>query len=157
IVNVTAKDKGTSKEQHITIQNSGNLSEDEVKRMQQEAEANAEADKARKAKVDARNHLDSLVYTAEKTLKDAGDKAEAADKTALEEAIPSAKVQLESDDISLLESEGQKLSEAMQKVGAAMYKDMPGEPGAPEEVEAHEDEGHADAGTSGPVEGEVVD
>jgi molecular chaperone DnaK (HSP70) len=82
IVNVKATDKGTGKEQHITIQNSGNLSEDEVKRMQQEAEANAETDKKRKALIEARNHLDSLVYTAEKTLKDAGDKAKAEDKTA---------------------------------------------------------------------------
>lgn len=159
IVNVKAADKGTGKEQHITIQNSGNLSEDEVKRMQQEAEVNAEADKKRKELVESRNHLDSLVYTAEKTLKDAGDKAKAGDKTALEEAVTAAKAQLESDDKDLLEKEGQKLSEAMQKVGAAMYKDMPGAEGAPEEVEATEDEGKTDAKPEGeaPVEGEVVD
>jgi len=160
IVNVTAKDKGTGKEQHITIQNSGNLSEDEIKRMQAEAETNAEADKQRKAKVEARNHLDSLVYTAEKTLKDTGDKASAEDKSALEAAIASAKSQLESDDISLLETEGQKLSEAMQKVGAALYQNAPGAEGAPEEVESTEDEGRTDnsgPNSTGPVEGEVVD
>jgi molecular chaperone DnaK len=163
IVNVKATDKGTGKEQHITVQNSGNLSEDEVKRMQQEAEQNAESDKKRKAQVEARNHLDSLVYTAEKTLKDAGDKASADDKSALTEAIKSAKAQLESDDTDLLESEGQKLSEAMQKVGAAMYQKSdtpePGTEGAPEEVEATEDEGQpaADKSDSDPVEGEVVD
>jgi len=154
IVNVKATDKGTGKEQHVTIQGSGNLSEDEVKRMQQEAEANAEADKKRKALVEARNQLDSMVYTAEKTLKDAGDKASAEDKTALEEAIKSAKAQLESDDASLLEFEASKLSEAMQKVGAAMYQGAPGTTGAPEEVEATEDEGKTG---DGPVEGEVVD
>jgi molecular chaperone DnaK len=159
IVNVKASDKGTGKEQHITIQNSGNLSEDEVKRMQQEAEVNAEADKKRKDLVESRNHLDSLVYTAEKTVKDAGDKAKAEDKSALEDAIKSAKAQLESDDKEILEKEGQKLSEAMQKVGAAMYQDAPGTEGAPEEVEAHEDEGRSDAtkASDDPVEGEVVD
>jgi molecular chaperone DnaK len=159
IVNVKAGDKGTGKEQHITIQNSGNLSEDEVKRMQQEAEVNAEADKKRKDLVEARNQLDSMVYTAEKTLKDAASKAKDEDKTALEAAIKDAKAQLESDDKDLLEKEGQKLSEAMQKVGAAMYQDAPGTESAPEEVEAHEDEGRTDSKHEGdaPVEGEVVD
>jgi len=157
IVNVKAADKGTGKEQHITIQNSGNLSEDEVKRMQQEAEANADADKQRKILVEARNRLDSTVYTAEKTLKDAGDKASAEDKSALEQAITSAKAQLESDDKDLLEQEANKLSEAMQKVGAAMYtqSSAPGGEQAPQEVEATEDEGKTTG--DGPVEGEVVD
>jgi molecular chaperone DnaK len=156
IVNVKASDKGTNKEQHITIQNSGNLSEDEVKRMQQEAEANAESDKKRKELVEARNHLDSMVYTAEKTIKDAGDKASADDKSALEDAIKAAKDVLDSDDKDVLEKEGNKLSEAMQKVGAAMYQNAPGTEGAPEEVEATEDEGKTSEG-EGPVEGEVVD
>ncbi len=157
IVNVKAADKGTGKEQHITIQNSGNLSEDEVKRMQQEAEQNAEADSKRKILVDARNRLDSTVYTAEKTLKDAGDKASSEDKSALEEAIKAAKAQLESDDKDLLEQEADKLSEAMQKVGAAMYQESsaPGGEQAAPEVESTEDEGQT--GDSGPVEGEVVD
>ena len=162
IVNVKAVDKGSSKEQHITIQNSGNLSEDEVKRMQQEAETNAESDKARKALIEARNHLDSMVYTAEKTLKDAGDKAPEDDKTTLQAAVTSAKDLLAKDDseVSALEKEASELSEKMQKVGAAMYAAGTGEPsgqpgteGAPEEVESHEDEGKTD----GPVEGEVVD
>jgi molecular chaperone DnaK len=168
IVNVKAKDNGTGKEQHITIQNSGNLSEDEVKRMQQEAEANAEADSKRKILVEARNHLDSLVYTGEKTLKDVGDKADAADKTALEEAIKAAKAELESDDKDKLESLANDLSEKMQKVGAAMYKDgmptdstAPGAENAPEEVGAHETDGRPADGTKSdgdaPVEGEVVD
>jgi molecular chaperone DnaK len=152
IVNVKAVDKGTGKEQHITIQGSGNLSEDEIKRMQQEAEANAEDDKHRKDLVESRNHLDSLVYTAEKTLKDAGSKATDADKDALQKSINEAKAQLESDDKEVLERVGNTLSEAMQKVGAAMYQQAPGGEEAPEEVEAHEDEGQ-----TGPEEGEVVD
>ncbi len=161
IVNVKAVDKGSGKEQHITIQNSGNLSEDEVKRMQQEAEANADSDKKRRQLVEARNQLDGLVFTAERTLKDAGDKADAADKAALEEAIKTAKAELESDDMDKLNSLGQDLSEKMQKVGAAMYKDaaaqeaaQPGGDAAAPEVEAHEADGQKS--DSGPVEGEVV-
>ncbi len=167
IVHVKATDKGTGKEQHITIQNSGNLSEDEVKRMQQEAEANAETDKARKELIETRNHLDSLVYTGEKTLKDAADKASAEDKTALEEAIKAAKAELESDDRDKLKSLADDLSEKMQKVGAAMYAaggpseaGQPGTEGAPEEVGAHEADGQPADGAKadeGPVEGEVVD
>jgi molecular chaperone DnaK len=162
IVNVKASDKGSGKEQHVTIQNSGNLSDEEVKRMQQEAEANAEGDKARKELIEARNHLDSLVYTAEKTLKDAGDKASEEDKTATQAAVDAAKELLKKEDASKdeLEKQGMDLSEKMQKVGAAMYAaggtseaGEPGTEGAPEEVEAHESDGHTDE----PVEGEVVD
>jgi molecular chaperone DnaK len=163
IVNVKASDKGSGKEQHVTIQNSGNLSEDEVKHMQQEAEANAETDKARKALIEARNHLDSLIYTAEKTVKDAGDKASEDDKKAVEEAVTVSKELLAKEDVDkdALEKQAMDLSEKMQKVGAAMYAaggpseaGEPGTEGAPEEVESHEDEGRTD---EGPVEGEVVD
>jgi molecular chaperone DnaK len=162
IVHVKATDKGTGKEQHITIQGSGNLSEEEVKRMQHEAEANAESDKKRKEMIENRNHLDSLVYTAEKTLKDAGDKAPEEDKKAVQEAIDASKELLKKEDASKeeLEKQGMDLSEKMQKVGAAMYaaggpseEGMPGTEGAPEEVGSTEDEGKTD----GPVEGEVVD
>ena len=157
IVNVKASDKGSGKEQHITIQNSGNLSEDEVKRMQQEAEVNSEGDKKRKELIEARNHLDSLVYTAEKTLKDAGDKASVEDKKAVEEAVEASKELLKKDDVDkdALEKQALDLSEKLQKVGAAMYQDAPGTEGAPPEVEAHETEGHTNG--DGPVEGEVVD
>jgi molecular chaperone DnaK len=154
IVNVKASDKGTGKEQHITIQNSGNLNEDEVKRMQQEAEAHADEDKARRELVEAKNQLDSTIYTAEKTLKDGGEKASDEDKKALEEAIAEAKTKVESEDKDELEKAANTLSEAMQKVGAAMYAaNAPGGEDAPTEVEATEDEGQTDE----PVEGEVVD
>jgi molecular chaperone DnaK len=155
IVNVKATDKGSGKEQHITIQNSGNLSEEDVKRMQQEAEANAETDKARRAVVDARNNLDGTVFTAEKTLKDAAEKAEADDKTALEEAIKAGKEVLAKEDATKeeLEKTATDVSEKMQKVGAAMYATAPGGEDAPTEVEAEEKDGKTDE----PVEGEVVD
>ena len=151
-----AVDKGTGKEQHITIQGSGALSEDEIKRMQKEAEVNAEADKTRKEMVESRNQLDGMVYTAEKTIKDAGEKAEADDVKALEEGIAAAKELLVKKDATKddLEKHASELSEKMQKVGAALYKDMPGAEGSPEEVEATEDEGKT---AEGPVEGEVVD
>ena len=154
IVNVKAADKGTGKEQHITIQNSGNLSEDEVKRMQQEAETHAEEDKQRKDLVEGRNLLDSTIYTAEKTLKDAADKASAEDKKALEDELVAAKAKLESTDKDELEKAAASLSEAMQKVGAAMYASAPGGEDAATEVEDHEADGKTD---TGPVEGEVVD
>ena len=154
IVNVKAADKGTGKEQHITIQNSGNLSEDEVKRMQQEAETHAEEDKQRKDLVEGKNQLDSTIYTAEKTLKDAAEKATDDDKKALEEAIVTAKASLESTDKAELEKAASTLSEAMQKVGAAMYASAPGGDDAPTEVEANEADGKA---SEAPVEGEVVD
>jgi molecular chaperone DnaK len=152
IVNVKATDKGSGKEQHITIQNSGNLSDEEIKRMQQDAEANAEADKTRRAVVDARNGLDGTVFTAEKTLKDAAEKAEADDKTALEEAIKVGKEVLAKEDASKeeLEKTASDISEKMQKVGAAMYDAAPGGEDAPVEVEAEEKDGT-------PVEGEVVE
>lgn len=157
IVNVSAKDKATGKEQHITIQNSGNLSEDEVKRMQAEAEANAETDKKKRELVDAKNQLNGMIYTAEKTIKDAGDKAKEEDKKALEEAITEAKSKLESEDAEVLIKAAEELSTKMQTVGAAMYQaaaaDAPGGEDAPEEVEATEEDGRTD----GPVEGEVVD
>ncbi len=154
IVNVSAKDKATSKEQHITIQNSGNLSEEEVKRAQAEAEANAEEDKKKRELVDAKNQLDGMIYTAEKTLKDAGDKAKDEDKKELEEAIEEAKKHVEAESKEELEKAASELSEKMQKVGAAMYEaataDAPGGENAPEEVEATEKDGEPD-------EGEVVD
>jgi molecular chaperone DnaK len=154
IVNVKAADKGTGKEQHITIQNSGNLNEDEVKRMQQEAETHADEDKARRELVEAKNQLDSTIYTAEKTLKDGGEKASDEDKKSLEDAIAEAKTKLESENKDELETAANTLSEAMQKVGAAMYAaNAPGGEDAPTEVEATEDEGKTDE----PVEGEVVD
>jgi molecular chaperone DnaK len=157
IVNVKATDKGTGKEQHITIQNSGNLSETDVKRMQQEAEQHATEDKKRKELVEARNHLDGLVYTGDKTLKDAGDKAPAEDKKALEEALAAAKGDLGSDDAELLHKHAEDLMEKMQKVGAAMYAAQPGGNAAPEEVEKTEHDGQTGSASDGPVEGEVVD
>ena len=122
--------------------------------MQAEAEANAETDKKRKDLIEARNHLDGLVYTAEKTIKDAGDKATDEDKKTAQDAIDEAKKALadEASTPEIFEKVAMDLSEKIQKVGAAMYADAPGGDAAPEEVEATENDGKTE-----PTEGEVVD
>ena len=158
IVNVKAVDKGTNKEQHITITGSGSLSDEDIKKAQAEAETHAEEDKKKKALVEARNNLDNTIYTAEKTIKDAGDKAKDEDKTALQTAIDDAKKQQASEDQEVLEKTAKELSEKMQTVGAAMY-----EAAAAENKEAGADGSspasstEADAKPETPVEGEVVD
>ncbi|TAK89183.1 molecular chaperone DnaK [Patescibacteria group bacterium] len=154
IVHVSAKDKGTGKENSIQITGSGNMSDEDIKKAQAEAEAHADEDKKKKELVEARNTLDNMIYQGEKTLKDAGDKAKPEDKTALEEALKEAKSKVESDTKDELEAAGKALSEKMQTVGAAAY-------------EAASDEAKKDEGAAGstdeakkddePVEGEVVD
>ena len=122
IVNVSAKDKATGKEQHITITGGGNLSEDEIKQMQTDAEAHAEEDKKKKEQVEAKNHADTLVYTAEKSLKDAEGKVDDETKKSVEEAIADVKSKLEGDDTEALKKATESLNEKLQKVGEAMYK-----------------------------------
>jgi molecular chaperone DnaK len=154
IVNVSAKDKGTGKENSIKISGSGNLSDEDIKKAQAEAETHAEEDKKKKELVEARNNLDSLIYQAEKTLSDAGDKVKAEDKANLETALKDAKAKVESDIKEDLESVAKNLSEKMQAVGAAMYEQASDAP----EVETTEADGKtANPDSEEPVEGEVVD
>ena len=124
ILNVTAKDKATSKEQKITIKGAVGLSEDEVKVAQAEAEKHAEEDQVKKEAVEARNKADTLVFTAEKTLKDAGDKAKPEDKQQVEEEVKKVKELLanESTAKEQLEEAANKLSEVLQQVGASLYQ-----------------------------------
>jgi molecular chaperone DnaK len=150
IVHVTATDKATGKEQKITITASSGLSDEEIKQMQKDAEVHADEDKKRKELVDLRNMADALVYTAEKTLKDAGDKAKDGDKKAVEEKVEELKKLKDSDDKEAIQKAYDELSEVIQKVGAAMYQQPEGEAPAGEE-KAEE------AKTEEPVEGEVVD
>jgi molecular chaperone DnaK len=123
ILNVKALDKGTNKEQKITISGSSGLSKEEVERMAKEAEAHADEDRKRREAVDARNNADSLTYSAEKALKDAGDKVDAATKTEIEEKIKAVKDLLgqENPDVEALKKATEELSGSIQKVGAAMY------------------------------------
>lgn len=124
IVNVSAKDKGTNKEQRITIQASGGLSDADIEKMVKDAEANAEADKKRRAGVEARNQGESLVHSAEKSLKDYGDKVGADDRKAIEDAIADLKAELEKDeaDAEAIKTKSERLAEVSMKLGQAMYE-----------------------------------
>ncbi len=124
IVNVSAKDKATNKEQKITITGGGSLSDEEIKKMQQDAEAHAEDDKKTKAMVEARNHADTLIYTAEKTLVDAGDKVSDDDKKPVVEAIAALKEQKDTQDIEELGKLSEDLNTKLMKIGEQMYKDQ---------------------------------
>tara|TARA_B100002051_G_scaffold127138_1_gene120985 strand:+ start:564 stop:2531 length:1968 start_codon:yes stop_codon:yes gene_type:complete len=122
IVNVSAKDKATGKEQQIRIQASGGLSDDDIEQMVQEAEANAEADKERREGVEVRNTADALVHTAEKNLIEHGDKVPDDDKAAIETAVAKLKEALEGDDLEVIQEKVNSLNEASMKLGEAMYK-----------------------------------
>ncbi|WP_062226698.1 molecular chaperone DnaK [Aureimonas frigidaquae] len=124
IVNVSAKDKGTNKEQRITIQASGGLSDADIEKMVKDAEANADADKKRRAAVEAKNQAESLVHSAEKSLKDYGDKVSQDDRTAIETAIADLKSELEASepDASAITAKSERLAEVSMKLGQAMYE-----------------------------------
>lgn len=132
ILNVTAKDKATGKASTIKITGSTGLSKEEVEKMKAEAEAHAAEDTAKKDRIEARNKADNMMYVAEKTLKDAGDKAKPEDKTAIEEKVKALKDILESGTKEDLETKTSELSDAVQKVGASMYQNQPagGQPSA---------------------------
>ena len=123
ILNVKAVDKATNKEQVVTIKGAVGLSEEEVKNAQAEAEKHAEEDQKKKARVEAKNQADALVFTAEKTIKEAGEKLKDDDKKAVEEEIKNVKAVLANEKATKeeLEEASKKLSEVLQKAGAAMY------------------------------------
>ncbi|MEM7544747.1 MAG: molecular chaperone DnaK, partial [Pseudomonadota bacterium] len=122
IVSVSAKDKGTDKEQKITIQASGGLSEDDIEKMVKEAEENAEADKQKKESVEAKNHAESLVHSTEKSLVEHGDKVDDETKASIEAAIAELKEANEGDDIEDIKAKTQALTETAMKLGEAIYK-----------------------------------
>jgi molecular chaperone DnaK len=152
IVNVSAKDKATGKEQQIRIQASGGLSDDDIERMVKEAEENADADKKRRELVDARNNADSMIHTAEKSLSEYGDKIEDADRTAIETAVADLKEVAEGDDLEAINAKTEALSQASMKLGEAMYKAQQAE----QEAEGG-DAGAADADASKSDDESVVD
>ena len=122
IVNVSAKDKATNKEQAIRIQASGGLSDADIEKMVKDAEANAEADKKKKELVEAKNQGESLVHSTEKTLKEHGDKISAAEKSQIENEIKALKTALEAEDLSVIKEKTESLMQASMKLGEAMYK-----------------------------------
>ena len=124
ILNVSAMDKATKKEQKITIKNATQLTDEEVDKMKADAEKHAEEDKKKKEEAETRNQAETLVFTAEKTLKDAGNKVKEEDKKDIEGKIKKVKDELAKQDIDkeALDGASKELSEALQKVGAAMYE-----------------------------------
>ena len=131
IVNVSAKDKATGKEQQIRIQASGGLSEEDIERMVKEAEENAEADKKKREMVDARNQADSLVNETEKNLKEHSDKVPESDKNKIEADIEELKKVKDSDNLEAIKSKTEELVQSSLKLGEAIYKQSP-QGGAPQ-------------------------
>jgi molecular chaperone DnaK len=122
IVNVSAKDLGTGKEQSITISGSTNLSQDEIETKIKDAEQYAEEDKRNREVIETRNQAESLVYNAEKTIKEHGDKVSAEDKKSMEKAIEELKESMKGDDIAKIKSDIEKVQEEVQKIGTAIYQ-----------------------------------
>ncbi|MDO8303379.1 MAG: Hsp70 family protein, partial [Sedimentisphaerales bacterium] len=124
ILHVSAKDKGTGKEQKISIQNATNLTDEEVERMKGEAEKFADEDKAKKDLVDKKNEADSLIFTAEKSVKDAGDKITDEEKKEIEEAVKALKEAKDKSDATVesIDVEYKKASESLSKYGERLYK-----------------------------------
>ncbi|QQS17774.1 molecular chaperone DnaK [Candidatus Saccharibacteria bacterium] len=151
ILNVTAKDKGTGKEQSITIQNSGNLSKEDIAKAQAEAEAHADDDKKKRELIDARNQLEQLIYTSKKMPDEFKDKISDEDKKAIEGAVKEAEEKLTSEDKDELEEATKTLSERVQSIGAKLYQQADASKGETEGGES-DDKKSDDA-----VEGEVVD
>lgn len=159
ILHVTAKDKATGKEQSIKITGSTGLTPEEVEKMTKEAEMHASEDQAKKDQVEARNHADSLIFTAEKTLKDAGDKVAEDLKKDIEEKISALKGILDSGSKEDIEAKTKELSDSLQKVGEAMYAQSGStqEQGQPEDSTQDSAAGSdGEAKPEEPVEGEVV-
>ena len=122
IVNVSAKDKATGKEQQIRIQASGGLSEADIEKMVKDAEANAAEDKKRREAVDAKNHADALVHSTEKALAEHGSKVEESERRAIEDAVSDLKEALKGDDAEAIKAKSNTLAQASMKLGEAMYK-----------------------------------
>ncbi len=126
IVNVSAKDKATGKEQQIRIQASGGLSEGDIEKMVKDAEAHAEEDKKRKAAVEAKNHGEALVHSTEKALAEHGSKVGEAERSAIENAMADLKEALKGDDLGVIQAKTNALAQASMKLGEAMYKQAEG-------------------------------
>jgi molecular chaperone DnaK len=127
ILSVHAKDSATSKEQSIRIEGSGGLSKDEIERMVREAESHATEDSQRREKIEKHNALDSLIYSAEKTIRDSGEKLPEEEKTRIEEVLKEAKADLESDDLARIDAANQRVEQAMHKIAEVLYKGQPAE------------------------------
>jgi molecular chaperone DnaK len=151
ILNVSAQDKATGKQQNITITSSSGLTKDEIDRMVTEAESNAAEDTKRKEEIEVRNQTDSLVYSTERTLTEHGSKLAEADRKAIYEALGEAKEALKTDDLGRMQRAQETLTRAAHKLAEVMYRETQGQ------GQAQPGSGGPSAGASGPKEGEVVD
>ncbi len=157
IVNVSAKDKGTGKEQQIRIQASGGLSDSDIDQMVQDAEKFAEEDKKRREGAEARNQADSLVHTTEKQLQEHGDKIDASLKSDVEAKLAATKTALEGDDPAAINSAAEELTQAAMKMGQSIYEQEQANASAAPEGDAAADAGSDAAADAGSDEEEVVD
>jgi len=148
ILHVSAQDKATGREQKITITASSGLSKEEVENMVKEAERYAEEDRRRKEEVEARNYADSMIYSAEKTLRDLGDKVPADVKSEVEGKVAAVRSALQGQDVARIRSTTQELSQSMQRIGATMYQEAGPTPPPPG------DQGRQEPPDEGTVEGE---
>jgi molecular chaperone DnaK len=151
ILNVSARDKATGRQQNITITASSGLTKDEIDRMKKEAEANAVDDAKRREEIELRNHADSLAYSTERTLRDSGDKVPVADKQAIEAAIAEVREALKGEDLGRIERAQKALEQASHKLAEAMYRD------AQAKGAAEPGPGAAEPGAAPPPKGDVVD
>ncbi|OQX71502.1 molecular chaperone DnaK [Candidatus Parcubacteria bacterium 4484_255] len=161
ILTVSAKDKATNKEQHITIKDSSALSKEEIEKMKKDAEKFASEDRKQKEMIDIRNKADNLIYTCEKTIKDAGDKIKPEDKKAVDEKIEELKKVKDGQDLEALKKANQELEDTIQKIGAAMYENAKTQagpnqsaPSEPNESDSKEEDGSKKKDEQEPIEGE---
>lgn len=146
ILNVSAKDKGTGKEQNIVIRSSGGLSDDDIEQMVADAEANSEADAQCRQIIEAKNEIDSLAYSTQKSLDEHGDKVDAEVKAEIEKAIADAKEVKDDDSLETVKEKVEALNQASLKIGQAVYgQQQQEEGGAPEGEEKKEDDSTVDA------------
>jgi molecular chaperone DnaK len=161
IVNVSAKDKGTGKEQQIRIQASGGLSDADIQKMVKDAEQHAADDKKRRELVEAKNHADSLIHTTEKNLKEHGDKVDAATRSQIESEVAALKGVMEGDDAQAIQQKTQALVQSSMKLGEAMYKAQQAGPeagpGAGSQGPGGAAGGGAEGGRAAGEDGKVVD
>ena len=158
ILNVTAKDTATGKDQKITITSSSGLSKEEVERMAKEADAHSAEDKERKAEIESRNMLDGMVYQTEKMLREHGDKISGQERSDVENAVADSKKALEGSDAKAMDSAREKLTQASHKLAEAMYKAQAAPAGAPGGAASGSDDGAQEQKKDeGVIDAEYVD
>ena len=157
ILNVTAKDKGTGKEQSISITGASTLDKNDVERMVRDAEQNASTDKERREKIDRKNQADSLAYQAEKQIQELGDKVPAADKTKVEGLVKDLKDAVAKEDDEQIKRIMPELQQALFAVGSSIYQQQGGDAGAPGAGAPGADPGSAGGASSGGSGDDVID